>query len=125
MEVRLSRPDLSLDTPRYDDSDSVTFGDTFAAPGRSAETEVGRGEMLSLFRETIDEFSLNLGERDRQILDERILADEPKTLAEMGVEFGVSRERVRQLEARIVKDLRTYMKEKLVDFEYYAPDAEE
>ena len=68
------------------------------------------------------DFSEDLGERDLQILNERILADEPRTLAEMGEEFGVSRERVRQLEARIIKKLREYMKEKLVDFELYAED---
>jgi len=123
MEARLSRPDLSLDAPRYDGSDNVTFGDTFAGSGIDAETEVGRNEMQALFREAIDEFSAELGERDQRILDERILADEPSTLAELGKEFGVSRERVRQLEARIVKDLRSHMKEKLVDFEYYAPDS--
>ena len=50
-----------------------------------------------------------------------MLAEEPRTLAEMGEEFGVSRERVRQLEARIVKRLREYLKENVVDFEYYAP----
>jgi RNA polymerase sigma-32 factor len=40
----------------------------------------------------------------------------------MGEEFGITRERVRQLEARLVKRLRDYMKDKLVDFDYYAPD---
>ena len=68
-------------------------------------------------------FAESLGDRDRQILDERILADEPRTLADLGTEFEVSRERVRQLEAKLVKRLRTYMEENLVDFEYYAPDA--
>ena len=125
MEARLSRPDTSLDAPRYEGSDSITYGDTFSAPGHDAETEVGRGEMLAVFRTAIDEFSETLGERDMKILNERVLADEPKTLAEMGEEFGVSRERVRQLEARIVKDLRNYMKESMVDFEYYAPDSSE
>ena len=65
-------------------------------------------------------YAEGLGARDRQILDERILAEEPKTLAELGGEFGISRERVRQLEARLVDNLRIYMSEHLVDFEYYA-----
>jgi RNA polymerase sigma-32 factor len=39
----------------------------------------------------------------------------------MGDEFGVTRERVRQLEARVVSRLRDYLREQLVDFEYYAP----
>ncbi|HPG29119.1 MAG TPA: sigma factor-like helix-turn-helix DNA-binding protein, partial [Myxococcota bacterium] len=65
-----------------------------------------------------------LGERDLQILRERILAEEPRTLAELGEAFSVSRERVRQLEAKLVKRLRTYMEENLVDFEYYGPGAD-
>ena len=53
-------------------------------------------------------------------MEERVLADEPKTLRELGEEFGISRERVRQLEERLVSGLREYLKENLVDFEYYA-----
>jgi RNA polymerase sigma-32 factor len=71
--------------------------------------------------EKIEEFATGLGERDQRILRERILAEDPRTLADMGAEFGVSRERVRQLEARLVAGLRKYMQENLVDFEYYAP----
>ena len=48
-------------------------------------------------------------------------AEEPKTLQEMGDVFGITRERVRQLEARVVSRLREYLKKNLVDFEYYGP----
>ncbi len=123
MESQLSRPDLSLDAPRYDDSERETHGDALPGPGVSAETEVGRSEMHTVFRKAIDRFSETLGERDLQILNERILADEPRTLAEMGEQFKVSRERVRQLEARIVNSLREFMKNELVDFELYATDS--
>ncbi len=119
MEAQLSRPDLSLDAPRYDDNGRETYGDSLSGSGIGAEDAVGRSEMRAMFRKAIDGFSESLGERDLQILSERILADEPRTLAEMGEEFGVSRERVRQLEARIVKNLREYMREELVDFELY------
>jgi RNA polymerase sigma-32 factor len=73
----------------------------------------------------VQEFAATLGERDRTLVEQRILADEPKTLAELGDEFGVSRERIRQLEARIVERLREYLKDNLVDFEYYAAPSEE
>ncbi|MBW2272730.1 MAG: RNA polymerase factor sigma-32 [Deltaproteobacteria bacterium] len=126
MESRLSHPDLSMDAPlRRDEGSGATYGDMFATGGESVEAVVGNREMHRLFREAVDAFSEELEERDRRILEERVLAEEPRTLAEMGEEFGVSRERVRQLEARIVKRLRSFMKEKMVDFEYYAPDAPE
>ena len=60
-------------------------------------------------------------ERDREIIEQRILAESPLTLQDLGERFEVSRERIRQLEARLVKQLREYLKENLVDFEYYAP----
>lgn len=122
MEARLSRPDVSFDAPvRSDESDGMTFGDRMIAPGVSSEATVGANELREVFLSTISDFAEGLEDRDRQILDERILAEEPRTLADLGEEFDVSRERVRQLEAKLVKRLRAYMEENLVDFEYYAP----
>jgi RNA polymerase sigma-32 factor len=124
MEARLSRPDVSFDAPlRGDEGDGMTFGDRMVAPGVSSESAVAASELREVFLGKVSEFAETLGDRDRQILEERVLADEPRTLAELGKEFEVSRERVRQLEAKIVKRLRTYMEENLVDFEYYAPGA--
>jgi RNA polymerase sigma-32 factor len=126
MEARLARPDISMSAPlSRDDSGGASYGDMMAAGGESAETQVGQLEMHRVFRDAIDEFSEQLGERDLRILNERVLADEPRTLAEMGEEFGVSRERVRQLEARMIKQLREFMQENLVDFELYTPEGEE
>ena len=125
MEGQLSRPDLSMDAPLRRDEPGTTVGDTFQSAGTSAESAVGDREMLSLFRQTIDVFAEDLAERDREILDRRVLAEDPVTLAELGEEFGVSRERVRQLEARLVDRLREFMKSRMVDFEYYAPESDD
>lgn len=126
MEARLSRPDVSFDAPlRSDEADGMTFGDRMVAPGVSSEAAVGANELRSVFLEQIERFAADLGERDQQILEERILAEEPRTLADLGKEFGVSRERVRQLEAKLVKRLRAFMEENLVDFEYYASESQE
>ena len=79
------------------------------------------GEQIRrVFLENVQEFSKDCDERERRILDERLLAEEPVTLQELGEEFGVSRERVRQLEARLMKRLSEYLKKHLVDFEFYA-----
>jgi RNA polymerase sigma-32 factor len=122
MEARLSRPDLSFDAPiRSDEADGMTFGDRIEAPGISSETVVGTNQLREVFLEKVEEFAEDLSDRDQQILRDRILAEEPRTLAELGKEFEVSRERVRQLEVKIVNRLRTYMEENLVDFDYYGP----
>ena len=121
MEQRMGASDLSLNAParRYEDSSSE-IGDTIPIAGSSAEEQVGDEELRRVFLEKVGEFAESLDERDRQIVEQRILAQNPRTLNELGKEFGVSRERVRQLEVRLVERLREYMQEHLVDFEYYA-----
>lgn len=124
MEHRLAQGDLSLEAPVRGEDDGAPLGEFVAAEGPTAEQNVGDRELRSVFLEKLSEFAEGLEERDRRIVEERILADEPKTLQEMGDDFGVSRERVRQLEARLVERIRTFMKENLVDFEYYGSGEE-
>jgi RNA polymerase sigma-32 factor len=121
MEQRLGNSDLSFDAPIRDDDSSATYGDFIPSRGPSTEESVADDELRRVFLEKVHAFAETLDERDRRIVDERILAEEPKTLQEMGDAFGVTRERVRQLEARVVSRLRDYLKENLVDFEYYDP----
>ena len=120
VEQRLSASDLSLNAPRRRDGDGGEIGDSFEAGGPSVEQRVGDAQLRSVFLEKVREFAEHADEREQRIIDERILAEEPKTLQELGEEFGVSRERVRQLEARLMARLSEYLKEHLVDFEFYA-----
>ena len=119
MEARLAQPDLSLDAPTLRGEGRATHGDLMPSPGSSAEDQLGNSELRELFLERVAEFSETLNERETQILHERVLSEDPRTLAEIGEELGVSRERVRQLEARLVKRLGEYVKERMVDFDYY------
>jgi RNA polymerase sigma-32 factor len=121
MEQRLGHSDLSIDAPVHEDEGSATYGDFLTGEGPSVEKNVADLELRRVFLEKVREFAATLSERDRMIIEERMLAEEPKTLQEMGDELGITRERVRQLEARVVTRLREFMKENLVDFEYYAP----
>lgn len=120
MEQRLAESDLSLNAPAHRDGGGAEFGDFVPAGGASAEETVANSELRRVFREKVQEFAASLNERDRQIVEERILAENPRTLQELGEEFDVSRERIRQIEARLVSRLRDFLKENLVDFEYYA-----
>ena len=121
MEQRLGQNDLSFDAPVGDEDGSATFGDFISGRGPSTEDSVADADLRRVFMEKVQEFAATLDDRDRRIIDERILAEEPKTLQEMGDDFGITRERVRQLEARVVSRLREFMKKNLVDFEYYSP----
>ncbi len=124
MDQRLSESDLSLNAPVRTDEKSVEFGDLLSADTVGAEQQLADADLRRVFLGKAREFADTLDERDRRIMDDRVLSEDPRTLRELGEEFGVSRERVRQLEARLVIQLREYLKENLVDFEYYAPQKE-
>ena len=72
-------------------------------------------ELSMMLQDRLSEFRETLQGKDVIIFDKRLVADEPLTLQELGDEFGVSRERVRQLEARLTGKLRDYLKETLGD----------
>ncbi len=108
MEQRLSRPDLSIDAP-IGDSNKNTVGDLL--PGQEARQDqlLADAEELTKFREALTEFELDLSEKETFILQHRLLADEPMTLQEIGDELGVTRERIRQLETRLLEKMRDFM----------------
>ena len=122
MEQRLASSDLSMEAPvGSDDGGSATYGDFIAAPQASVEDQVSDSDLRSTFLEHVAKFQTGLGEREQKIMVERVLADEPKTLQEIGEELGLTRERIRQLEKGLVDNLRDYLRENVVDFEYYVP----
>ena len=67
-------------------------------------------EIRDLVKRKLHEFGDTLGERDRIIFQRRLLAEAPVTLRELGEEFGVSRERVRQLEVELKKRLEVFLR---------------
>lgn len=85
------------------------------SPGSTPDQIAEGAELSELLLDRLDEFRKSLNGKDVIIFDKRLVADEPLTLQELGDEFGVSRERVRQLEARLTGKLRDYLKETLGD----------
>ncbi len=122
MEQRLAHNDQSIDTPVGDSDGRMSLGDMLPASGVSAEEGFGNAQLRQVFLEKVSSFLEGVDERDRRIVDERILSEEPKTLQELGDELGLTRERVRQLEARTVARLREYLEENFLDFKHYAGD---
>ena len=122
MEQRLSSSDLSMEAPmRGEEGDGASYGDFIASPEASVEDQVADSDLRRTFLEYVEAFAEGLGERERKIMNERVLAQEQRTLQELGNELGITRERVRQLEKGLVDGLRDYLKEHVVDFEVYAP----
>jgi RNA polymerase sigma-32 factor len=121
MEQRLGGSDLSLEAPIGDDEGGARFGDFIASPEQSVEAQVADEDLRETFRAHVKAFADKLKPREQRIMQARILAEEPLTLQELGDEMSLTRERIRQIEKSLVDDLRDYLKEKVVDFDYYAP----
>lgn len=105
MEERLSGRDVSLDQKLGDDS-SISLLDFETAPAPPVDEVLGDLQLTSLLREKIEELTPELNDREKQLLEERLLEDEPKTLQDIGDEWGVTREAVRQMEARLLKKIK-------------------
>jgi RNA polymerase sigma-32 factor len=110
----LSSPDLSVDAPLNEEG-SFTVADVLPESGPSAEDAVVEGDLRARIDAAIAEFREDLGEREAAILDERLVADEPATLQELGERFGVTREAMRQSEAKLKKRLGSFLRGRLGD----------
>jgi RNA polymerase sigma-32 factor len=116
MDLRLASSDASLDVPVGDsDGRSTSRLDLLPSAGESPERLAENEQLLSMLREHLGTFRETLTGKDVEIFDKRMVAEEPVTLQELGDQFGVSRERVRQLEARISGKLRTFLYQCLGD----------
>jgi RNA polymerase sigma-32 factor len=108
MQERL-KSDVSLDTP-VDENGDVRMVDRFSAAVESPDEAIESHQMRRLVQESARLVRETLNERDLFIFDHRLMADEPITLQEVGDKYGISRERARQLESRLIMKI----KEKLI-----------
>jgi RNA polymerase sigma-32 factor len=116
MDRRLSSGEASLDAPVGDsDGRAVSRLDMMPSALHGPDVAFEQEEMGQLVKERLAEFRKTLKGKDVVIFDKRMSADEPLTLQELGDEFGISRERVRQLEARLTHKLRIYLKQEFGD----------
>jgi len=114
MDRRLSAGEMSLDTPvAGDESKSQSRVDLMPALGTRVDELLADEELGRMLHDELAHFGETLKGKERQIFYERLLADDPRTLQELGADFGVSRERVRQLEKRLQERLKKYLEEKL------------
>lgn len=115
MDVRLGASEASLDAPVGDTDGKLTPRvDLMAGSGEAADILLAEAELNSKLKDKLASFRTTLKGKDLEIFDLRLVAqEEPLTLQELGDKFGVSRERVRQLEARLVGKLRAHLRDEL------------
>jgi RNA polymerase sigma-32 factor len=121
MDQRLDGWDVSLDAPLKEDSDSERI-EFVSTETESAEDQVARVQIESMLHHKLEGFKKLLTKRELEIFEQRVFSDSPATLQEIGDRYGISRERVRQVEKSIVKKMREYFKDELPDFASYIED---
>ncbi len=100
MNRRLMARDASLNAPLSQDEEGAEFQDTLIDDNPSPEFLAAEGQELTFRRELLQNAMADLNDRERDIITERRLTEDPVTLEELGERYGVSRERIRQLEVR-------------------------
>jgi len=108
MNQRMSGGDHSLNAPLKVEGDGE-WQDWLVDEDQDQETYLAEEEELDIRRELMAEAMKSLNEREQEILTERRLQDEPKTLEDLSQEYGISRERVRQIEVRAFEKLQKAM----------------
>jgi len=114
MNRRLASPDHSLNAPVRADSEGE-WQDWLVDDAETQESELADRQDLTNRRMLLGEALKGLNERERHILIERRLKDEPTTLEELSQQYNISRERVRQIEVRAFEKLQKSMKTQIVE----------
>ena len=118
MDARLAASEKSLDAPVGDsDGRSIAKVDMMPTSAEGPESLMADGELQSLLKDKLADFRTTLVGKDKElaIFDHRLVAEDPLTLQELGDKFGISRERVRQLEQRLTSRLRDYLRAEIGD----------
>lgn len=115
MDLRLSSSgaEVSLDQKFTDESGSGNLLDTLAGSDTPVDENLSNLESLEILEEQLKEFVGSLKPRDKEIFKKRLLSEVPPSLQSIADDYGVSRERIRQIEARLLEKLKVYMSDYL------------
>lgn len=127
VDQHMRAPALSLHAPTGEDEEGRTLAEIVPeGVPNNPEDSAGRNELGSMIKGHLDTFAETITDpRERLIWERRMVAPEPESLSTLGDEFAVSKERVRQIEARMRKRLKAFLEERLGDeiaFEFDVPD---
>jgi RNA polymerase sigma-32 factor len=117
MDQRLGNWELSLDQPMTEDGEG-TFHDLLPSAQTPIDDQLADTQLRVIFRQKLAEFAHTVTEREEDILRNRLLSETPVTLEDLGKKYKITKERTRQLEAKIIKKLREFMKKDILDFEH-------
>ena len=117
MSQRLGGGEVSLNAPMSDDGKEV-FGSFLPDPNQTAiDEQLSEEQNRTLLLKKLAEYREKLSGKELDIFDNRIMAENPLTLQELGDKYRISRERVRQIQERIVKNIKKWLIEEIPNFE--------
>jgi RNA polymerase sigma-32 factor len=93
------------------------YGALLPDPGRDIDEQLSQAQRRQLLTKKLEEFRKTLKGKEAEIFDKRIMADKPLTLQELGDKYQISRERVRQIQERIIKNTKKWLEDQIPDFE--------
>lgn len=118
MERRLTQPEYALEAPIKAGGDGIsdaTLQDFLPNSDIPVDELMAREQTSDVLKERLDQFSKTLKPKEQRIFTERLLSELPLTLQEIADEYGISKERVRQLEERLLEKLKKFIKESGLD----------
>jgi RNA polymerase sigma-32 factor len=116
MQKRLAYTDISLETPIHEEGNDTVMD--MIETGENVEEIVADKEMSDLLAQRVAEFKKGLNEKELFIFGNRIMTDESITLQEIGEKFKISRERVRQIENKVLNKFKTRFKQELKELDF-------
>ena len=115
VEMGIAGPDVSLDAPVSGADGDILKKDTLQLMEEAVDEKIAQGEFRKILERRFAEFAETLGKRERVILNDRLLAESPRTLQEIANDYGITREAVRVAEKKLVAKIKRYMVESFGD----------
>lgn len=116
MSQRLGGWEVSLSSPVGDDS-REPYGALLPDPGRRADDELSEFEGKEILSKKLREIRTTLSGKEADIFDNRIMSEQPMTLQQLGDRYHISRERIRQIQEKIIKKIKKRFKDEIPNFE--------
>ena len=116
MDQRLNSWEISLDSPLKEDSED-THKSFLPSDDLPVDEQLADREAKTILHDKLMLFRKQLSGKEAVIFDKRLLTEDSMTLQEIGDHFGISRERVRQIESRLKKKLKNYLEEQIEDID--------